>query len=70
MDTEKEQAKNEGVDGGGEESDSLKRENEALTRELKSRETTIIRLEQALAAKDSEIAALKQALDEAKAGAG
>ena len=71
MDTEKEQVKNEKVEGGGEESDSLKRENEALTRELKSRDSTIIRLEQDLAAKDNEITAMKrdlgdlrQALDE------
>jgi uncharacterized protein (DUF3084 family) len=54
------------IESAGDEAEELKRENEALTRELKSRDTTIIRLEQELAGKDSEIAALKQALDEAE----
>ena len=44
----------------------LKREKEALNRELKSREAEIAGLTQALAGKDSEIAAMKQALDEAE----
>jgi uncharacterized protein (DUF3084 family) len=44
----------------------LRSENEALTREIKSREATIIRLEREIASKDSEIVAVKQALDEAE----
>jgi uncharacterized protein (DUF3084 family) len=64
--TEKEQGNNDELEATGDETDSLRQENEALTRELKSRDAAIIRLEQALAGKDSEIAALKQALDEAE----
>ncbi len=65
MITEKEQKKSGEVEGGGDEL-ALKEENESLTRELESREGTIIRLEEALAVKDSEIAALKQSLHEAR----
>ena len=61
----KEREKADEIEATGDEID-LKQENEALTRELKSRDATIIRLEQALADKDSEIVALKQALDEAE----
>jgi uncharacterized protein (DUF3084 family) len=64
--TEKEQGNNDELEATGDETDSLRQENEALTRELKSRDAAIIRLEQTLAGKDSEIAALKQALDEAE----
>jgi len=66
MVTEKEQenAPEAGVDRN--EVDSSGQEEETLKRELESREATIIRLEQALAAKDSEIADLNQSLDEAK----
>lgn len=66
MVTEKEQEKSDEIETGGDETDILKQENEALTRELKSRDAAIIRLEQTLATKDSEIVALKQALDEAE----
>ena len=53
------------VDGG--ELAVLKREKEALTRELKSRDARIIGLEQAVAGKDGEIAVSKQAVAEAEA---
>ena len=53
------------VDGG--ELAVLKREKEALTRELKSRDARIIGLEQTVAGKDSEIAVSKQAVTEAEA---
>jgi uncharacterized coiled-coil protein SlyX len=66
METQKEKGKTDEIENGGDETDILKQENEALTRELKSRDAAIIRLEQKLASKDSEIAALKQALDEAE----
>jgi predicted RNase H-like nuclease (RuvC/YqgF family) len=66
MDMEKEQDKNEKVDGEGTETESLQRENEALASELESRGATIIRLEQNLAAKDEEITALKKDSSEAK----
>jgi len=66
MVTEKEKEKTEETEATGDELDNLKQENESLTRELESRDATIIRLEQALATKDSEITALKQSLDEAK----
>jgi chromosome segregation ATPase len=64
--TEKEQEKPDEIEAGGDGTDSLKRENEALARELKSRDAAIIRLEQKLASKDSEIVSLKQASDEAE----
>jgi predicted RNase H-like nuclease (RuvC/YqgF family) len=66
MATEKEQEKNENADDGGEEIDSLKRENEALAREIKSRDAMLIKLEQDVAAKDQEIVALKMNLNELK----
>ena len=66
MVTEKEQEKAAEVEADGDEINNLKQENESLTRELESRDATIIRLEQALAAKDGEIAGLNQSLDEAK----
>ena len=56
------------VDGG--ELAVLKREKEALTRELKSRDARIIGLEQAVAGKDGEIAVSKQAVAEAEAKLG
>ncbi len=65
MVTEKERENADEVEATGDELD-LKKENEALTRELKSRDAAINRLEQTLAVKDSEIAALKQALNEAE----
>ena len=65
MVTEKEQDGTDEVEATGDELD-IKKENEALTRELKSRDAAIVRLEQALAGKDSEIITLKQALDEAE----
>jgi uncharacterized coiled-coil protein SlyX len=66
MDTEKESEKNEKAGAETETSDNLKRENEALVNELKSRDATIIKLEQEAAAKESEIAALKKELGELK----
>ena len=66
MVTEKEREESNELETGGGEMDGLKQENEALIRELKSRDVAIVRLEQALAAKDSEITGLKQALDEAE----
>ncbi len=66
MVTEKEREKVDEVEVAGDEFDGLKQENEALSRELKSRDTRILQLEQALADKDGEIADLKQALHEAK----
>jgi uncharacterized coiled-coil protein SlyX len=65
MVTEKEREEADEMEATGDEID-LKQENEALTRELKSRDAAIIRLEQALAGKDGEIADLKQALVEAE----
>ncbi len=66
MVTEKEKDNNAANVADGGELDDLKEENESLTRELKSREETIARLERALGAKDSEINDLNQSLDEAK----
>lgn len=66
MVTKEEQAKTDGLEAPGDEVDGLRQGNEALARELKSRDTTIIRLEQALAGKDSEVVALKQAAAEAE----
>ena len=42
----------------------LKQEKEALTRELESRNATVVELEQVVASKDSEIVILKQAVAE------
>jgi uncharacterized protein (DUF3084 family) len=61
---EKEQERPDEIEANG--GETLKQENEALTRELKSRDATIIKLEQALVGKDSEIVSLKQALAEAE----
>jgi len=66
MVTEKEQGNTDELEANGDEIERLKQDKEALTRELKSRDATIIRFEQTLAGKDSEIVALKQALDEAE----
>lgn len=52
------------VVAGGE--DVLRQQNEALNRELKSREATVLKLELALTGKDGEVAALRQSFDEAK----
>jgi chromosome segregation ATPase len=66
MDTEKELEKNEKVDGEIEKIDSLRRENEALAGEIKSRDATIIKLEEVLKAKEGEIVSLKKERDELK----
>ena len=66
MVTEKEQGNIDELEATGDELEELRRDNEALTRELDSRDAAIIRLEQALAGKDSEIVAMKQSLDEAE----
>src|SRR4030067_3784383 len=44
----------------------IKQENAVLTRDLKARDVTIIKLEQTLAIKENEIVTLKQALAEVK----
>jgi len=62
---ENEQEKVDEVEATGSEIDGLKLENETLARELKSRDDAIAKLEQALAGKDSEKTAMKQALDDA-----
>jgi septal ring factor EnvC (AmiA/AmiB activator) len=66
MVTNEEKGEMNEIEATGDEIDILKQENEALTRELKSRDAAIMRLEQTLVGKDSEIVALKQALDEAE----
>jgi SMC interacting uncharacterized protein involved in chromosome segregation len=66
MDTEKEQEKNETVDGESENIDSLQPENEALAEAVKSRDATIVRLEEVIRAKESEIDSLKKERDELK----
>jgi uncharacterized protein (DUF3084 family) len=63
---EPEKEKADGVETGGDELEDLRQKNELFDRELKSRDATITRLEQALASKDCEIAAVKQSLEEAK----
>ena len=52
--------------GGGDEVAALRTENEALAREAEAGVATIARLEQTLAGKDAEIAALTQSMDEAR----
>jgi len=69
MVTEKEQEKTSEVESGGDELDSLKQENESLARELKSRDATIVRLEQALAAKDNARALMERVRQEMEAEA-
>jgi septal ring factor EnvC (AmiA/AmiB activator) len=66
MVTQKEQEEANEPEAAGDENEVLRQENESLMRELKSRDATIISLEQALAGKDAEIAALKQTLSEAE----
>lgn len=61
---ENEQEKVDEVEATGSEIDAVKLENESLIRELKSRDDTVAKLEQAMAGKDSEMTAMKQALDE------
>ena len=51
---------------GEDEAENLKHENEALNRELKDRDAAILKLEQERAARDSEIVALKQAMEDAE----
>ncbi|MBN1177537.1 MAG: hypothetical protein JXA51_07650 [Dehalococcoidales bacterium] len=66
MTTEKERETTMEEASGEGEIDSLKQENARLTGEVESRNAAILKLEQALATKDGEIAGLKEALDEAK----
>jgi len=61
---ENEQEKVDEVEATGSEIDAVKLENESLISELKSRDDTVAKLEQAMAGKDSEMTAMKQALDE------
>ncbi|MFC1942347.1 hypothetical protein ACFLWU_03920 [Chloroflexota bacterium] len=63
--TEQEQVNTGEPEANGDEID-LKQENEALRREIKSRDAVITRLEQAQAGKDNEIVTLKLTLDEAE----
>lgn len=65
MDTEKGQENAAGGESRNDEIGGLKRENERLDEEVKSRDAAILRLEQAAAARVAEIAALKKSLDEA-----
>jgi chromosome segregation ATPase len=66
MATEKEQEKHVGVGGEGGDTESLRSENETLAGEVKARGAAILKLEQALAAKESEIITLKKELAELK----
>jgi DNA-binding PucR family transcriptional regulator len=66
MGTKKDEEKNDEAAGSEEESVNPERGIEAMEREKKAREETIIKLEQNLAERDSEIAGLTQALDEAR----
>ena len=66
MVTEKERETTTEEASGGDEAESLKQENERLAREAESRNAAIMKLEQALAAKDGEIVNLKKELDEAE----
>ena len=63
---EEEQGKVDEVEEAVSEVDGLKLEKESLTRELKSRDAAIARLEKALADKDGEMTTMKQALDNSK----
>lgn len=62
---EEEQGKVHEVAANGGEIDSLKLENESLTSELKLRDAAIAKLQETLAGRDSEMAAMKQSLDDA-----
>jgi uncharacterized protein (DUF3084 family) len=66
MDTEKEPEKNRTVEGENEKIDNLQRENETLAEKVKSRDATIIRLEENIREKESEIVDLKKERDELK----
>jgi len=66
MVTEEEKGEVNETRATGDEMAGIKGENEALTREIKSRDATIIKLEQAIASKDGEIVAMKQALSDAE----
>jgi predicted RNase H-like nuclease (RuvC/YqgF family) len=65
MDTQQEQATGEAA-GNPDELTLLKQENQALAREVEARVANIARLEQTVAEKDTEIAALTKSLDEAR----
>ena len=64
MATDKEQEEVNGLEAEEEELGILKREKETLARALEARDITIAELEKATAGKDSEIIALKQAIEE------
>ena len=66
MVADKEQEQTNELEAGMTELEAWQQEKEALTRELGSRNSIINRLEQALANKDSEVAALKQAREESE----
>ena len=63
MITENEQAKKEVPESTGDEMAQLKRDQETLKGELKSRQAAITSLEQAIAEKDAELVTVKKALD-------
>ncbi len=66
MITEKEQEMTDSAEDTGDELESLRQENQYLDREMKAKDTTIIRLEQELTGRDNEISALKEALSESR----
>jgi chromosome segregation ATPase len=66
MVTEKEREHTDEPEVAGDGDAGLQRENEALRLELRSREAAAVRLEQALAGRDSELAALKESMGEAE----
>jgi septal ring factor EnvC (AmiA/AmiB activator) len=66
MGTKKDEGKNGEVDSQGGEDGDVKNEGAALEEQIKALKGTILRLEQSLAEKESEIAGLTQALDETR----
>ena len=63
MDTEKEQEQNETLDNETAQIDSLRRENGALAADLRLRDAAIVKLEEVLKAKESEMVDLKKEID-------
>lgn len=66
MVTEKEPELIDELEAAKGQAEELKQQKETLTRQLESRDAVITRLEKALAAKDSELATLKQSFTEAE----
>ena len=65
MVTKKEPELRDELEAAKGQTEELKQQNDTLTRQLESRDAAITRLEQSLAGKDNELAALKQAASEA-----